>query len=282
MYIAFDIGGTKMRIAVSKDCKSIVGEPVVEKTPEDFEKGIQLFSDIARSLTKDVHIKAAAGGIAGPLDREKKMLTSAPNIASDWAGRPLAEALSKELQAPVYLENDTAIVGLGEAHAGAGMGHNIVVYVTVSTGVGGVRIVNGKVDVSCMGFEPGHQIIDIDNTLCKNCVSGQLEDMVSGTATERRFGMKPYEVKEERVWNEELPKWLSYGLYNTILHWSPDVAVLGGSMIVGNPAISVPRTADYLREVTTIFPNIPEIKKAECGDFGGIHGAFALIRQNLK
>jgi glucokinase len=50
--------------------------------------------------------------------------------------------------------------GLGEAVFGAGKGREIVVYMTISTGVGGARIVGGKIDASAMGFEPGHQIID--------------------------------------------------------------------------------------------------------------------------
>lgn len=280
MYIAFDIGGTKMRIAASKDRKRLMGEPVVENTPDDFDRGIQFFCDIVRELARGENIEAVAGGIAGSLNREKTELVNAPNM-QNWVGKPLKDSLSRQICSPVYLENDTAMVGLGEAYAGSGMGYDIVVYITVSTGVGGVRIVNGTIDKGKMGFEPGHQIIDVDNTLCKNCRSGQLEDMISGTATSRRFGVPAYEVNNPKVWNTELPKWLAYGLYNTMLHWSPDVIVLGGSMIIGNPAINLAQTEQYLRELNTVFHDSPLIKAAECGNFGGIHGGFAYLRQIL-
>ena len=281
MYIVFDIGGTKTRIAASRDLKNLVGEPRIEKTPSDFDTAMDMFESIAKELCLGESVDAIGGGIAGPLDKNKTMLLRSPNLSS-WVRQPLVEELSKRLGAPVFLENDTAIVGLGEAYAGAGMGHDIVVYITVSTGVGGVRIINGSIAPNTQGFEPGHQIIDIDNSICEKCESGTLEDMVSGTATAKRFGVKAYEVEDERIWEEELPKWFSYGLYNTILHWSPDVVVLGGSMIVGDPAISIPQTERYTSELLKIFPKMPEIKRAELDALGGIHGALAFVRQKTK
>lgn len=280
MYILFDIGGTKMRVNASKDGCEFIGEPVVEKTPKDFEEGMDLLTKIAKDLAGGEKIEAIGGGIAGPMDREKTKLLNSANLPG-WINRPIRERLSNLLETDVYIANDTAIVGLGESCAGAGRGHNIVVYITVSTGVGGARIVNNTIDHRAYGFEPGHQIIDIDNTVCPECKSGQLEDMVSGTAVEYRFGVKPYEIQDPKLWDEVLPQYLSYGLYNMILHWSPDVVVLGGSMMVGDPAINIVQTKMFLDKIPTIFPEWPEIKKAELGDFGGLHGALAFVRQNL-
>jgi len=100
--------------------------------------------------------------------------------------------LEEILEVPVFLRNDTAIVGLGEAHAGAGKGHEIVVYITVSTGVGGVRIIKGEIAKNQFGFEIGHQIIDLDGSVCPSCEKPvDLENMISGRATEQRLKIKP-------------------------------------------------------------------------------------------
>lgn len=279
MYILFDIGGTKTRIAASRDCKEFIEEPKVVETPKDFDEGMQLFKELVQELCKGEKVEIAGGGVAGPLNKERTQLLNSPNI-SGWIGKPLKEELSKVLGAPVYLANDSAIVGLGEAHFGAGKGHEIVVYITVSTGVGGARIVHGKIDERVYGFEPGHQYIDIDRTLCPECKSGQLEDLISGTAVALRFGKKAYEISDRSLWEHELPHWFGYGLANTIMHWSPDVVVLGGSMIVGDPSISVPHVTKCVRDFLTIIPEIPEIKKAELKDFGGLYGAMVFINQN--
>lgn len=278
MYILFDIGGTKMRIALLRHGKSFENPAIVD-TPQKFEDGISLFRETVSALAGEGRILAMAGGIAGVFDKKKGMLSNSPNLP-DWVGKPLREELEKVCGAKVFIENDSALVGLGEALALASEGFDVVAYITVSTGVGGARIVGGKIDEAAIGFEPGHQIIDPDNTLCPECEGNDLESYVSGAAVGKRYGMKPYEVKEEALWGKILPKFLAYGLNDTIVHWSPDVVVLGGSMIVGDPAISVEATERYLKELMHIFPTIPVIKKATLGTEGGLHGALAYLKQN--
>jgi len=280
MYILFDIGGTKMRV-VAADREKFLGDPVVVSTPKDFGEGFDVLKRIIDNLAEehkneDRSITAIVGGIAGPLNRDKTMLVKSPNLGG-WVNHDIKKALFDAYHAPVKIENDAALVGLGEAHFGAGRGKTIVAYLTISTGVGGARIIDGAIDESAAGFEPGHQIIDPDNTLCPTCEGNDLEAYVSGTAVEKRYGKKPFEIHDAAVW-DELAKFLAYGLNNTIVHWSPDIIVLGGSMMreVGIPLEAVKK---HLTDILKIFPTLPEIKKAELADFGGLYGALAYARK---
>src|SRR3989344_1673874 len=144
MYILFDIGGTKMRV-VSADRTKFLAEPMVVNTPQDFSEGVDTLKRIIDNLTHGEKIEAIVGGIAGPLNAEKTMLVKSPNL-SGWVGHDLKKALTEVFNVPVSIENDTALVGLGEANFGAGRGKSIVVYMTISTGVGGARIVDGSID----------------------------------------------------------------------------------------------------------------------------------------
>lgn len=272
MYLLFDIGGTKMRLALSKDGETF-GEPKVVPTPKDFDEAMKVFKEVSNELLGGEKADMAGGGIKGPFNKEKTMVVNSPSLP-DWDNKPLKEELEKAVGAPVFIENDTAFVGLGEMQSGAGRGAEIGVYMTVSTGVGGAKYENGVIDENRFGFEPGHQIIDFKN-------NKSLEDLVSGTALEKRTGKKPYEVTDPKIW-DELAHTFAYGLYNTILHWSPDVVVLGGPMIVGNPAISVETIKKYLNEINTKFPELPEIKKAELEDFGGLYGALTFLKQQKE
>ncbi len=276
-YILFDIGGTKTRIAVCNgDCTSFE-EKKVFPTPQTSQEGVTQISEVARELTEGKPITGVSGDIAGILSGKDRTLMRSPNL-SGWVGVPIKTLLEEAFQSEVFIENDGSVVGLGEAVAGAGKGFNIVAYITVSTGVGGGRIVNGKIDEYVLGFEPGHQVIDLDQSSCTDCIGSDLESMVSGSAVEKRFGKKPYEIPQgDGLW-EELAAWLAYGLNNTIVHWSPDVVVLGGSMIVGDPAIPISAIERNLEKVLKIFPKLPQIKKASLGDIGGLHGAFANLR----
>ena len=187
MFILFDIGGTNMRVAISRD-KETFEDPVIIPTPKDFDEGMKAIKDIAHDLARGGTITAIGGGIAGALNRDRTVFVSGPHLQG-WNAKPIKKALEDAVGAPAFVENDTAIVGLGEAVSGAGKGHQIVAYVTVSTGVGGARIVNQKIDVSALGFEPGHQIIDAGGGLHNTSVGGlgiDLEGYISGTAISER------------------------------------------------------------------------------------------------
>jgi len=279
MYLLFDIGGTSMRIAFSKD-RETFKEAKIVPTPQQFKEGILLFQEIAKDLSNGEKIEAVAGGIPGPFD-QKGVLGNLPNLPG-WRDKPLKEELEKACQAPVFLENDTNLVGLGEAHIGAGKGKHIVVYLTLSTGVGGTRIIGEKIDVNAMGFEPGHQFIDIQSTEPCGCGGqGHLESLVSGSALERKYGKKPKEITDPKIW-EEVARILAYGLNNVLVYWSPDIIVLGGSLITKDDGISIERVEEHLKNILTIFPKAPPIKKAQLGDEGGLYGALIFAKQQLS
>lgn len=280
IYVLFDIGGTKTRIAVSNDLESLK-EIESFKTPTKFEEGIVKMVAVIKRLTNNDEITAIAGGARGRLDEDKSGIQN-DAVLNKWAGKSITRALQKEFKnVPIFLENDSAMAGVGEAVFGAGKGLEIVAYHTVSTGVGGVKIENGEIDMASVGFEPGHQILDIDRTVLGDEIVPTLENLVSGTALAERFGVPAYEIPQsDSVW-DELAEYLGQGLRNTIMYWSPDVIVLGGSMIVGNPAIMVDVVRKYTVEALDGFVESPLIVKAKLGDEAGLYGAMATLRKRL-
>jgi predicted NBD/HSP70 family sugar kinase len=283
MYLLFDIGATSMRLSFSGDGID-VGTPKLVSTPQKFEDAMHLFAKVAQEISYNRKIEKCVGGIRGVLDSDKNKLVADVKL-KDWINKPLKERLEKTCNAQVYLENDTAIVGLGEATVGVGKGYEIVVYITVSSGVGGVRIVNGNIDEGKIGFEPGHQVIDADGSIYPEAykhgwVVGELESLVSGTAMMKRFGKKPYEITDTRIW-DDVSRLVAVGLANTILHWSPDIIIVGGGM-TKSPGIEVDKVEIYLKDYLKIFPTYPKIRKAVLGDFGGIHGALVYIQAMNK
>lgn len=260
--LLFDIGGTKTRLAISQDKESI-SEPLLLETDKNYQKGVDLLIKSASNLVKFEELEIAAGGIAGPLDRDKSCLVGSPNLP-DWIAKPLKKDLEKILGKRVLLENDAALAGLGEATYGAGKGFSIVSYLTVSTGVGGVRVVDGKIDKNFYGFEPGHQIIDSFKTL---------ESLISGTAILKKYGKSPEDIDDPNIW-DEITKYLAIGLNNIVVLWSSEIIVLGGGVM---NKISIERLSSYLKGVLSIFPETPQIKKTLLEQKAGLYGGLALI-----
>lgn len=274
MVIVFDIGGTNTRVAASSDGVTL-GKVVIYDTPQVFSEGIDKLVTTAQGLAGQHHIEGIAGGVPGPMDTEHTQLLRAPNI-KDWNNKPLQKELEQRLHTTVYLENDTAMWGLGEASVGAGKGKDIVTYITVSTGVGGTRIVRGKIDENILGFEPGHQIIDSsDNApLCGCGGTGHLEAWVGGSSLEKRYGISPKDITDNEVW-ETTARMLAMGLLNTSVLWSPNIIILGGSMM---KSISVERVRAHMEKLNHILPQLPEVTVSRLGDSGGLLGSLERLR----
>lgn len=272
MYLVFDIGGTNFRVAVSNDGKTILQSKIVP-TPQDFQTGIQVLKQAADELSLDSKIEKIAGGIAGPLDKQKSMLVSSPHIPG-WVKKPLKDELEKVFDYPVTLENDADLGGLGEAVYGAGKGKSIVAFITVGTGAGGVRIVEGRVDKNTSGFEPGHQIIFPGGKPCNCGGKGHLEAYIAGSYLGEAYQKEASGIKDDNIW-EKVAKILSIGINNTIVYWSPDIVVLGGSVV---KSLSLDKIKTYLKEELKIFPVMPEIALAALGDDAGLYGALELLK----
>ena len=262
-----------MRFAVSEDLKHF-SEPRIVVTPQKFEEGIEIFKKVGEELAGGKKIMAIAGGIAGPFDERKRSLLGSPNL-KDWIGRPFTKELEEYFGASVFIENDAALAGLGEAVYGAGKNYSIVAYLTVSTGVGGARIVNQKIDEKTIGFEPGHQIIDAGRALCPECEGCTLGRYISGNSIEKRMGKKPEEIDDTEFW-DRISEFVAYGVHNMICFWSPDVVVLGGSLM---KSINIHTVEENLKKTFTVFPEISPLKHAELGDLGGLYGAMAFLKE---
>lgn len=252
--ILFDLGATKTRVALMRDSQNF-GEPIVFQTGNDYSEWQKNIESAVKKLLPNEEVGSMIGG--------------ATRSAFGGDYDKLESDLAIQFGTKVKIENDAALAALGEANFGAGRGFNIVAYLTVSTGVGGARVVGGRLDEKAYGFEPGRQIIALGEA------ADTLEELISGKALEKRLGKSPKEVDDQNIW-DDLAKKLAVGLNNIIVEWSPEVVVLGGSMITGDPAISIMQTENYLKEFLQIG-KLPAIKKAELGDFGGLWGGLTYL-----
>ena len=143
MFLLFDIGGTTTRMAISQTGDSL-DDVKIFPTNHNFSEAIVQMKTIADEFSKGEKYHAVVGGVRA-YDKKRGQLFNQPNFPM-WVDEPLLLKLKELFGDSVYIENDAALVGLGEAVYGAGKGSKIVAYITLSTGVGGARITNGKID----------------------------------------------------------------------------------------------------------------------------------------
>lgn len=262
--IVFDIGGTNMRVAAVRDGRPLSAN--TQKTPRDPTEAIENLALIAGMLTPLEDIEAVAGGLAGVADANGRLC--ATSNLPEWHQFPFQAALEERLGVPVIVQNDSALAALGETLFGSGAGYDIVGYLGIGTGVGGARIIRGKIDERALSFEPGLQIIDA-------CKRKTLEQYVSGAAIQNQNLTEPALVP--RVRYDKLTEFLAIGVYNCITLWSPHAIILGGSLMNEENGYRLNDIIRTLAKVAMPGVPLPAIHRAMLGQYSALYGARTLI-----
>ena len=181
--IAIDIGGTQLRVAVYPH-NSTVPTNVQRAPSRGMENGVfERLSALIDSVWPDEPVDIISAAVPGPLNPYSGIIIETPNIPS-WTNYPLAELLSKKYNVPAYIGNDANLAVLGEWLYGAGKGHHDIVYLTISTGIGGGVITGDKLIEGFRGMatELGHITVLPVGPVCSCGIKGHLEAVASGTA----------------------------------------------------------------------------------------------------
>ena len=192
LVIGVDLGGTQIRTAVLRGptllsrINLLTGEnPTPDRIIPRVYAAIQEALDKANSAIGQI----AGIGVAapGPLDSSTGVIFDPPNLPG-WQHVPLRDIFTERFHIPIFIENDANTAGLGEHMFGAGRGCNNLVYMTISTGIGGGIIIDGKILEGASGTagEMGHMTIDWHGERCTCGNIGCLEAIASGTSIARK------------------------------------------------------------------------------------------------
>ncbi|MDD3027654.1 MAG: ROK family protein [Erysipelotrichaceae bacterium] len=188
-YIGIDLGGTNVRTILVDEIGTILSEVA---GPSHASEGMAAVTDVIKNQIRGLDcgaiggLEAVAGigiGVPGLVDPKAKVIKFANNLTG-YQNYRICDVLSKEFGKECFIDNDANVAGLAEALLGAGKGYPSVYYITISTGIGGAYIFEGRV-VSGNNHhagEIGNMIVDSNGI--KNGVmnAGAIETMASGTA----------------------------------------------------------------------------------------------------
>ena len=314
LYGAIDLGGTNVRAIVAGLDGQISGH---DRRPSRASEGLDatietLLASLSQACSKaGLEAGALRGlGVATPgwVDTERGIVPAATQLIG-WQDVPLVEMLQERLGVTVRLENDANAAALGENAFGAGRGTRHMIYITVSTGVGGGIIADGCLYGGAKGSagEIGHTIVDPSGPPCGCGNRGCLESLSSGTAIARRAAeaadrgdsaaLAGIKEREGRVSArlvaeaarqgdavsaaiyEEAGRFLGIALANTVNLFSPEAIVLGGGVMQAKD-LFLPRAEATMREFALDEPlKYMRLVEAELGDRAGVMGMIARLGQ---
>ncbi len=273
-YVGIDVGATYTRIGLA-DSEGKLLDKVKFNTPskgDEYTVAKKIYETIMDKYGGYLDkIEAVGIGTIGPLDLPNGIVVNAANapIGTFY----LAEPLIKWLKKPVYVLNDCVAAVWGEKHFGVGKDYENVVYVTLSTGVGGGVIVNNVLILGKLGnaHEIGHMVVDYKYGLPCGCGGRGHWESYSGGANIPRFAR--YIIEHEELTREEKESRL-YKLYEKNSITTKDVYTLAKQ---GDPLAK--RIVDEITRVNIAgFTNIINAYDPEIITVGG---SVALYNEEL-
>lgn len=300
--IGIDLGGTQLRVALIDRRGQIAAH---ERQPSQAGQGPEVTLARMAAVVEQLRAGLPAGdsllgigvGAPGPLDPQSGMILSAPNLPG-WRQVPLRDLLAQQTGLPVVLANDANAAALGEWRFGGGIGLRHLVYVTVSTGIGGGVIVDGQLLLGRQGVgaEVGLMIIDAGSAqFWENLASGTALSLAAAAlmraqpATLLHSFATPERITAEHVaaaaargdaaaiaLMQREAELLGLGFVNLLHLYSPELILVGGSVVIANPALLDHARATVQRFVADdVYRDVP-IEVARLGDRSGLLGAAAL------
>ncbi len=190
--LGYDIGGTKLGVGLVRSDGKLLGQARIENKdtrpeeilPQMVSEGLRLITD--SGLTKN-DVRAIGISAPCPADIPNGILT-APTNNKLWRNVPVKKYLSEQLGIEAHFDNDANAGVLAEWFFGAGKGAKDVIYLTMSTGIGGGVITNGKLvqGASYHAGEIGHMVLTIDGPQCSCGLKGCYEAYCGGVAIAKR------------------------------------------------------------------------------------------------
>jgi glucokinase len=307
--LALDIGGTKLAAGLV-DATGRVRSFLVAPTPDGPGPALDVLFALGRKAVADAgadwpEVAAVGIGCGGPLDADTGVLLSPPHLPG-WVDVPVARLAEDAFGKPAVLDNDGTAAAEAEHRFGVGAGTSQMVYLTLSTGVGGGAVLNGQVyrGATGNGAEMGHVVVDWRGRACRGCGGrGCLEAYVSGTSIAERARellddssslatldqVTAAEVAAHaaagdplatRVWRETIDA-LGTGLTSIVNMLEPELVVLGGGVTRSGDALIAPVRAAVRAAAMTPGGRSVRVERAALGDQVGVVGAAAVAMRRF-
>jgi glucokinase len=310
--IGIDLGGTQVRVALVEGGE--VRRRAAART--DVEGGpaavLQQFKHLIGTICgveERAHLAGVGISAPGPLDSETGTILRIPTLPK-WEGFALREVLATDLGLPVLLENDGVAAAFGEWLYGAGRGLRHLVYVTVSTGVGGGVVVDGRLLHGRRGMagHVGHLRMALEGPVCSCGTIGCFEAFAAGPALGRRARREATMHPEGLlgIWSasqiiegrhvvegarqsdptclallREEAAYLGAGFTSLIHLFSPERIIMGGGVSQAFDLLIDDIHAVIRRDAIEPFKDVPVVR-AGLGENSGLVGAAALVSEAVN
>lgn len=269
MYLGIDVGGTKTLLAAF-DADGTLRASHKFATPATYAAFLAQLPQAFTALGVS-GFSAAALGFPAPLDRTRGVIHAAGGNL-DWAGNPIAHDVAAIVGCDVAIENDANLAGLSEANLLRDT-YKTALYITISTGIGGVFVIDGAIDTHTQDAEIGHMIYKQSDGSYKTW-----EGIASGKTIVERFGQRADEITDPDIWRQATEP-IAAGIINVCSVLTPEVVIIGGGA-GANLHVFKPYLDEWINTLQRPQVSIPPIVEAQHANEAVIYGCYHLAKQS--
>lgn len=267
MYVGIDIGGTKTLIATLSDGGEILDQRRF-KTSLDYDQFLTDLRDNFGQLQVRGSFHCVAG-VPGHLNREQGLVYALGNLP--WRDKPIRDDIAHIVDQPVIIENDARLAGLSEAQLVKDQ-HRTVLFATISTGIGGALIRDGRIVLALQDMEMGKMPLQFEGQYV------HWEDFAGGRGVVERLHKLASEITDPAEWHA-VAEPIAYGLAAACSIMQPDIIILGGPVGKYTDKFSS-YISDFLTEhLHAIVQQPTAIVPAQRPDEAVIYGCYDLAKQ---
>jgi len=270
MIITVDIGGTKTRLGYSR-IGTHLEDSLQFATPKNQRIVVATLKENIKLLIGSSEVDAIGISSPGPIDKKRGVILSPRNLS--WKNLRIVKPMQDYFDCPVLLEHDATAGGIAEARLGAAMGRRVVLYVSISTGLGSSIIVDGLPLPTPYNQEGGRQIVG------SNLLLDRFGLATAGKSIQQRYGKIAQDIHSPKIW-KDIAHEFAVGIFNMITIIDPDCVVLSGGVSVHYRRFIKP-LKKQLKELGPIYP-LPKIVKARYPQTAPSLGVLILASESLK
>lgn len=278
--LGLDIGGSKFTLAAFAGDQMTRRETHATNAEGGRAWMLDQVQQIVREWQKDLRFDHCGIGFGGPVVYWKQRIALSTHVGG-WQDFELPEWLSELAQAPAVMDNDANCGALGEWQFGAGRGMSPLLYLTISTGIGGGILVDGQVlrGADSWAGELGHINIEPDGPACLCGSNGCLERLCCGLWLQRDTGRPASELFLDPEFVGRYVTHLARGLKAAVMLLNPERIVIGGGISKAGDRLFVPLRQELRRQVPAWSGARLDVQPAQLGDDSVLWGALALARR---
>jgi glucokinase len=278
--LAVDVGGTKLSVAVFDGDRMVCRETLATDREGGRDWMVARILAAAHAWGREPGFGRCGIGFAGPVFFDRQVVALSTHVGG-WGAFPLSTHLREALGVPAVMDNDANVGALGEAAHGAGAGsRGSLFYMTVSTGIGGGIVVDGKLYRGADSYagEIGHLTVRPDGPECGCGARGCLERMCSGLWLEHDHGRPASELLKDPDFVRRYVVELALGIKSCIMLLNPSRIVVGGGISKAGDALFGPLRGELRRQVTEWSRARLDVVPASLGDDSVLYGALELAK----